>query len=240
MSQDPSKFPDQSIRENIPVGGQVGATGSGGIASRIRQLQAENEQLRREKNEIEIIHQQEVQILKEQLQDIQEQLNESEDKSKKAENLISAEKQENIKQKEEILIEKENEKRKVEQELRKIHMSFLLDVTQIVVLVYTENMATYAGQDWGGGTVYYIGTNKSGNKSFTDNQIIKAEYDSEKGTLIFFVDGVQQPIYITGIKEKVRFIISMYFAGATCTIRSLKKLAKPTSGHVPNEQIVQW
>ncbi|KAA6311401.1 MAG: hypothetical protein EZS28_056135, partial [Streblomastix strix] len=79
-----------------------------------------------------------------------------------------------------------------------------------------------------------------GNVSFKDNQIIKAEYDSEKGTLIFFVDGVQQPVYIIGIKEKVKFIVFMWYAGATCTIRSLKKLTKPTSGHVANEQTVQW
>ncbi|KAA6371744.1 MAG: hypothetical protein EZS28_032729, partial [Streblomastix strix] len=79
-----------------------------------------------------------------------------------------------------------------------------------------------------------------GNIGFKDNQIIKAEYDSEKGTLIFFVDGVQQPVYITEIKEKVRFIIFMWHAGATCTIRSLKKLARPTTGHVANEKAVQW
>ncbi|KAA6360061.1 MAG: hypothetical protein EZS28_044412 [Streblomastix strix] len=105
---------------------------------------------------------------------------------------------------------------------------------------YNQNMASYAGQGWGSGQVYLKGNLTNGNISFKDNQIIKAEYDSEKGTLIFFVDGVQQPIYITGIKEKVRFIISMYYAGATCTIRSLKKLTRPTSGHVPNEQTVQW
>ncbi|KAA6363052.1 MAG: hypothetical protein EZS28_041422, partial [Streblomastix strix] len=64
--------------------------------------------------------------------------------------------------------------------------------------------------------------------------------DSEKGTLIFFVDGVQQPVYISGIKEKVRFFICMYYAGTSCTIRSLKKLSSPTSGHVPNEKAIQW
>ncbi|KAA6386564.1 MAG: hypothetical protein EZS28_017912 [Streblomastix strix] len=105
---------------------------------------------------------------------------------------------------------------------------------------HNQNMASYAGQGWGYGYVNSKGTDTPGNKSITDNQIIKVEYDSEKGTLIFFVDGVYQPVYIIGIKEKVRFIISMYFAGATCTICSIKKLTQPTSAHVANEQTVQW
>ncbi|KAA6359865.1 MAG: hypothetical protein EZS28_044608 [Streblomastix strix] len=103
-----------------------------------------------------------------------------------------------------------------------------------------DHMASYQGTGWGNGEIRCKGNHIEGNTSFTDNQIIKAEYDSEKGTLIFFVDGFQQPVYVTGIKEKVRFIVFMYYTGATCTIRSLKKLTKPTSGHVPNEQTVQW
>ncbi|KAA6356688.1 MAG: hypothetical protein EZS28_047785, partial [Streblomastix strix] len=66
------------------------------------------------------------------------------------------------------------------------------------------------------------------------------QFDSEKGTLIFFVDGVQEPVYISGIKEKVRFFISMYYADFSCTIRSLKKLSSPTSEHIPNEKAIQW
>ncbi|KAA6310684.1 MAG: hypothetical protein EZS28_056267, partial [Streblomastix strix] len=60
------------------------------------------------------------------------------------------------------------------------------------------------------------------------------------GTLIFFLAGTQQPVYISGIKEKVRFIICMYYANSYCIIRSLKKLAAPTTGHVANEKVVQW
>ncbi|KAA6366295.1 MAG: hypothetical protein EZS28_038177, partial [Streblomastix strix] len=105
---------------------------------------------------------------------------------------------------------------------------------------HDQNMQLHMQDRWGSGYVYCKGTNTTGNITFKDNQIIKAEYDSEKGTLIFFVDGVQQPIYITGIKEKVRFIVFMAYSGATCTIRSLKKLKQPTSAHVANEQTVQW
>ncbi|KAA6370425.1 MAG: hypothetical protein EZS28_034048, partial [Streblomastix strix] len=61
-----------------------------------------------------------------------------------------------------------------------------------------------------------------------------------KGTLHLFVDGAQQPIYISGINEKVRFVIYMYWAGSTCILRSLKKLSTPTVGHLPNEKALQW
>ncbi|KAA6376643.1 MAG: hypothetical protein EZS28_027830 [Streblomastix strix] len=104
---------------------------------------------------------------------------------------------------------------------------------------HQDKMASYHGLGYGY-CIYHKGISTSGNKLFTDDQIIKTEYDSKKGSLIFFVDGVQQPVYISGIKEKIRFIVFMYYAGATCTIHSLKKLPNPTSGHVPNENAVQW
>ncbi|KAA6355490.1 MAG: hypothetical protein EZS28_048983, partial [Streblomastix strix] len=75
---------------------------------------------------------------------------------------------------------------------------------------------------------------------FTNNQILKIEFDSGKGTLHLFVDGAQQPIYISGINEKVRFVIYMCTSGSTCTLRSLKKLLTPTVGHLPNEKALQW
>ncbi|KAA6388748.1 MAG: hypothetical protein EZS28_015728 [Streblomastix strix] len=103
-----------------------------------------------------------------------------------------------------------------------------------------RHMASYHGPSWYPGRVCCKGRNKSGNELFTDNQIIKAEYDSEKGTLIFFVDGVQQPVYVTGIKEKIRFIIFMFYGGGTCTIQSLKKITSPTTMNVSNENALQW
>ncbi|KAA6358124.1 MAG: hypothetical protein EZS28_046349 [Streblomastix strix] len=88
--------------------------------------------------------------------------------------------------------------------------------------------------------VYHKGQGTYGNGSFKDNQILRLEFDSFKGTLILFIDNVQQPVYFSGIKEKVRFIIYMYSAGCSCTIRSLKQLIAPTSRHVQNEVAVQW
>ncbi|KAA6364880.1 MAG: hypothetical protein EZS28_039593, partial [Streblomastix strix] len=106
---------------------------------------------------------------------------------------------------------------------------------------YCQHMVSYGminfGETVGNGKVYYKENGTSGNIAYQDNQIIKSEYDSEKGTLIFSVDGVQQPVYVRGINEKVRFIIFIYYPQASCTIRSLKKLITPTTKHVANEKV---
>ncbi|KAA6384058.1 MAG: hypothetical protein EZS28_020414 [Streblomastix strix] len=102
-----------------------------------------------------------------------------------------------------------------------------------------QHMVAYFGKPWCG-QVCYKKTQTLGNLDFANNQIVKLEFDSEKGTLIFFVDGIQQPIYIQGIKEKVRFFVFLLYSDSYCTIGSLKQLAAPTSGHIENERSIQW
>ncbi|KAA6359949.1 MAG: hypothetical protein EZS28_044524, partial [Streblomastix strix] len=103
--------------------------------------------------------------------------------------------------------------------------------------LHTDHVAAFRS---GGYSVYYKGQGTNGNDLFKDNQILRLEFDSFKGTLILFIDNVQQPVYFSGIKEKVRFIVFMYGAGSSCTILSLKQLMDPTSKQVPNEVAVQW
>ncbi|KAA6363309.1 MAG: hypothetical protein EZS28_041164, partial [Streblomastix strix] len=107
---------------------------------------------------------------------------------------------------------------------------------------HCPHMVSYgmSGFRFGDGAVYYKGNGTPGNIAYKDNQIIKAEFDSEKGILIFSVDGAQQPVYVRGINEKVRFFIYICYPQASCTIRSLKKLIAPTTKHVANEIAVQW
>ncbi|KAA6386430.1 MAG: hypothetical protein EZS28_018043 [Streblomastix strix] len=102
---------------------------------------------------------------------------------------------------------------------------------------YQEHLVTYHGPYHGGGTVSCKGKTVSGNIAIPGNSTVRAEYDSEKGTLIYFVNSVQQPVYITGIKEKILLWDDI---GSSFTDISLKKLSTPTSGHVANEQAVQW
>ncbi|KAA6372210.1 MAG: hypothetical protein EZS28_032263, partial [Streblomastix strix] len=105
---------------------------------------------------------------------------------------------------------------------------------------YSDRCVSYSSKQYWQGQIYYKNNWTSGNEGYSAGQKVKEQFDSEKGTLIFFVDGVQEPVYISGIKEKVRFFIYMHYAGSSCTIRSLKKLSSPTSGHVPNEKAIQW
>ncbi|KAA6377329.1 MAG: hypothetical protein EZS28_027145 [Streblomastix strix] len=55
--------------------------------------------------------------------------------------------------------------------------------------------------------IWYKGEGTYGNAGIDDKQILRLEFDSFKGTLILFIDNVQQPVYFSGIKEKVRFIV---------------------------------
>ncbi|KAA6357417.1 MAG: hypothetical protein EZS28_047056 [Streblomastix strix] len=104
---------------------------------------------------------------------------------------------------------------------------------------HTDHIAAFCGIGYYN-TVWYKYQGTEGNAKFDDIQILRLEFDSFKGTLILFIDNVQQPVYFSGIKEKVRFIIYMYLKGASCTIRQLKKLNTPTSKHLENEQTIKW
>ncbi|KAA6366636.1 MAG: hypothetical protein EZS28_037837 [Streblomastix strix] len=103
---------------------------------------------------------------------------------------------------------------------------------------HTDHIAAFC--TGGNYPVYYKGYGTKGNYKFKDNQVLRLEFDSFKGTLILFIDYVQQPVYFSGIKEKVRFIISLYKPGSSCTIRSLKKLQAPTSKQIANEKAIKW
>ncbi|KAA6389358.1 MAG: hypothetical protein EZS28_015111 [Streblomastix strix] len=84
------------------------------------------------------------------------------------------------------------------------------------------------------GFVVCKGRNQYGNQRFDDNKLIKLELDCGKGTLTLFIDGVQQPIIISGIKEKVHFFDSY------CTVHSLKRLTTPSGEHTSQEITLDW
>ncbi|KAA6354699.1 MAG: hypothetical protein EZS28_049774, partial [Streblomastix strix] len=78
---------------------------------------------------------------------------------------------------------------------------------------HSEHMAVYGAQNtnlfmnsFNSRNTWCKGNRTDGNAIYQNDQIVKMEYDSDKGTLIFFLDNIQQPVYITGIKEKVRFM----------------------------------
>ncbi|KAA6383192.1 MAG: hypothetical protein EZS28_021283, partial [Streblomastix strix] len=105
---------------------------------------------------------------------------------------------------------------------------------------HNEHIAVFAGKYWGGDFIYYKGSGTPGITGFKNNQIVRLEYNSEKGTVTYFLGNVQQLTYISGIREKVRFVIGLYVADSKCTIRSLKKLTQPTAVIMIGEKTVQW
>ncbi|KAA6394136.1 MAG: hypothetical protein EZS28_010335 [Streblomastix strix] len=103
------------------------------------------------------------------------------------------------------------------------------------------HMAVYGQGGWNQDcTILCKGRKCYGNQMFQEKDIIKLEFDSEKGTLKFFLNNTQQPVYIQGIKEKVRFIVYMLYCNSSCTIHSLKKIQSPTSKSLSNEFAIHW
>ncbi|KAA6382805.1 MAG: hypothetical protein EZS28_021671 [Streblomastix strix] len=71
---------------------------------------------------------------------------------------------------------------------------------------HTDHIAAFRGKN-SGLPVWFKEQGTDGNTGFDDNQILRLEFDSFEGTLILFIDNVQQPVYFSGIKEKVRFVV---------------------------------
>ncbi|KAA6384287.1 MAG: hypothetical protein EZS28_020184, partial [Streblomastix strix] len=105
---------------------------------------------------------------------------------------------------------------------------------------HTDYMAVFVGKGWNTPQIYYQGNSTLGMTGFGDNEIARLEYDSLEGTLFLFVNNQQQPLFVEGIKDRVRFIISMRYADSSCTIRTFRKLDIPESVQMDDEQAVQW
>ncbi|KAA6359060.1 MAG: hypothetical protein EZS28_045413 [Streblomastix strix] len=89
------------------------------------------------------------------------------------------------------------------------------------------------------GKVYFKGTGTPGNVQFSDGQLIAMELNADVGTLHFFVDGIQQPVFVRGVNEPVKFWFFIYPKDSSFSIESVKKLAVPTTKALPNEKAMQ-
>ncbi|KAA6379735.1 MAG: hypothetical protein EZS28_024739, partial [Streblomastix strix] len=102
---------------------------------------------------------------------------------------------------------------------------------------HKQNMLEYYGNT---GKVYFKGTETPGNDLFSHGQLIAMELNADVGTLHFFVDGIQQPVFVRGIKEAVKFYFYIFQNNTSFSIVSVKKLPIPTAMTLPNEKAVQW
>ncbi|KAA6361093.1 MAG: hypothetical protein EZS28_043380, partial [Streblomastix strix] len=71
-------------------------------------------------------------------------------------------------------------------------------------------------------------------------QKIGLELEKGKGTWHFFIDGVQQLVFVRGINEPVRFYGHIFDGDASFTIVTFKNLPAATTHTFPNEKAVDW
>ncbi|KAA6365963.1 MAG: hypothetical protein EZS28_038510 [Streblomastix strix] len=55
--------------------------------------------------------------------------------------------------------------------------------------------------------VFFKGNGTLGNVQFKEGQLIAMELNADVGTLHFFVDGIQQPVFVSGINEATKFYV---------------------------------
>ncbi|KAA6374562.1 MAG: hypothetical protein EZS28_029912 [Streblomastix strix] len=103
---------------------------------------------------------------------------------------------------------------------------------------HCQNMLGYLGLD---GEVCYKGQSIKGNSKFKDGQLITLELNYDDGTLHIFADRKQQPIFVKGIKEAVKFWFQIWNVGSSFEIISVKKLENSTASKLqPNQKAINW
>ncbi|KAA6402307.1 MAG: hypothetical protein EZS28_002165 [Streblomastix strix] len=90
------------------------------------------------------------------------------------------------------------------------------------------------------GEIRYKGYWTNKNSKYSSGQKIGMELDKGKGTLHFFIDGVQQPVFVRGINEPVRFYGHIFTEGASFTIVTFKNLPAATTQTLPDEEAINW
>ncbi|KAA6390740.1 MAG: hypothetical protein EZS28_013732 [Streblomastix strix] len=103
--------------------------------------------------------------------------------------------------------------------------------TQNIIMLY------YNGND---GDVYYQQTRALNNAQFKDGQLIAMELNADVGTLHFFVDGIQQPVFVSEIFQAVKFWFYIYNKESSFSVVSVKKLTVPTAKTLSKERALQW
>ncbi|KAA6374368.1 MAG: hypothetical protein EZS28_030104, partial [Streblomastix strix] len=100
-----------------------------------------------------------------------------------------------------------------------------------------QNMLGYFGLT---GNVGFNGKWTEGNRKFSDGQILTMELNMDAGTLHFFVDNEQQPVYVRGINDAVKFYGNLFYRESSFTVVVVKKLSIATVKKLPNEIAVEF
>ncbi|KAA6402792.1 MAG: hypothetical protein EZS28_001682 [Streblomastix strix] len=105
------------------------------------------------------------------------------------------------------------------------------------LIPHRNNMLGYGGYS---GFVKYKTIQAEGNIKYSDFQLITMELNANIGTLHYFVEGSQQPIFVQGINEPVKFWFLLYQKDASFTILSLNRLDNPTTKILANSKAIDW
>ncbi|KAA6362408.1 MAG: hypothetical protein EZS28_042065, partial [Streblomastix strix] len=81
---------------------------------------------------------------------------------------------------------------------------------------------------------------RQGNSQFRNGQRIEMEMNMNKGTLHFFVDGTQQPLFVRGINESIIPLCWLYYENSSFEFVSLMKLFAGTAKSIQGEKAIDW
>lgn len=81
-----------------------------------------------------------------------------------------------------------------------IWILILIIINNILFIFFSNNLNST-------GNISFKGTDYPGNIKFRNGQLVTLELNADCGTLHFFVDGIQQPMFVSGINEPVKFFV---------------------------------
>ncbi|KAA6396931.1 MAG: hypothetical protein EZS28_007541 [Streblomastix strix] len=102
---------------------------------------------------------------------------------------------------------------------------------------HSRNLLIYFGFS---GDIGYKGRMTEGNSKYSDGQHITLELNMEQGTLHFFIEDAQQPVFVRGIKEPVKFFCELFNLNASFKILHLKKLSSGTARMIAGDYPVDF
>ncbi|KAA6354644.1 MAG: hypothetical protein EZS28_049829, partial [Streblomastix strix] len=116
-----------------------------------------------------------------------------------------------------------------------------VNITKGYALGEDEKSAEYNNKNVFG-QVYHKNKGVEGNEEYQDEQLITAEVnmDAKPRTLHFFVEGKEQPVYVSSLPASIRFAIHIYAEGASFTVVTLGKAPSASVKGVVGKKEVQW
>ncbi|KAA6365670.1 MAG: hypothetical protein EZS28_038803, partial [Streblomastix strix] len=81
-----------------------------------------------------------------------------------------------------------------------------------------------------------------GNRSYKEGQRVAVEVDmtTVPRRATFFVDDIEQPNFVIGIPEAIRFWVHTYYKSSSFTITKFERLIQSTAKGVQGSKALEW